>query len=84
MFTVYVIRSSRGIRYIGYTRDLVKRLEQHNSGISKFTSRDSHWRLIYRESYPTRAKAINRERWLKGGEGRRFLDAIEKTMQLGL
>jgi putative endonuclease len=76
MFTVYVIRSARGIRYTGYTENLTKRLEQHNAGISKFTSRDFNWQLLYQETYETRAEAMRREKWLKSGEGRRFIDAI--------
>jgi len=77
MFTVYVIRSARGIRYIGYTENLAKRLEQHNAGISKFTSRDCNWQLLHQETYQTRAEAMRREKWLKSGEGRRFIDAID-------
>ena len=77
MFTVYVIRSSRGTRYIGYTGDLAKRLNQHNAGISTFTSRDSGWRVIHQETYQTRAEAIRREKRLKSGEGRRFIGTLK-------
>jgi putative endonuclease len=82
-FTVYVIRSQAGIRYIGYTEDLQKRLAQHNSGISKYTSRDTGWVLIYSETYSIRAEAMKREKWLKSGVGRRFLDSIEAELSSG-
>jgi putative endonuclease len=83
MFTVYVIRSAGGIRYTGYTEDLAKRLNQHNEGISKFTSRDSGWRLVYSEDYGTREEAIRREKWLKSGVGRDFLDRFENRQSGG-
>jgi putative endonuclease len=83
MFTVYVIRSASGIRYIGYTEDLTKRLGQHNSGMSKYTSRDSDWRLVYKEEYHTRAEAMRREKWLKSGLGREFLNRIENELISG-
>ena len=77
-FTVYVIRSKEGIRYIGYSSVLDKRLSQHNSGISKFTRRDSGWHLVYREEFKTRAEAMKREKWLKSGIGREYLDRMVK------
>jgi len=82
-FTVYVIRSKTGIRYIGYTENLPKRLEQHNSGISKYTNRDTGWVLIYQETYCSCANAMRREKWLKSGVGRRFLDSIEADSPAG-
>jgi putative endonuclease len=83
MFTVYVIRSARGLRYIGYTEDLAKRLDQHNQGLSRFTSRDSDWRMVYKEEHNTRAEAIAHEKWLKSGAGREFLDRVENSKSSG-
>jgi putative endonuclease len=83
MFTVYVIKSHRGMRYIGYTENLTKRLGQHNAGLSKYTSRDTDWKLIYQESYDTRSQAMQREKWLKSGAGRQFLDSLENDPQPG-
>jgi len=83
MFTVYVIRSERGIRYIGFTEDLPKRLGQHNTRMSRFTSRDFNWKLVYKEEYSTRAEAMSREKWLKSGVGREFLDRIENELSSG-
>ena len=83
MFTIYVIRSAHGRRYIGYTENLARRLNQHNTGMSRFTSRDSNWQLVYKEEYPTRAEAIGREKWLKSGVGRDFLDRVENRQLEG-
>lgn len=79
MFTVYVIRSDKGIRYVGYTSCLDKRMSQHNSGISKYTKRDSGWHLIHSEDFNTRSEAMKRERWLKSGLGREYLGSLESA-----
>jgi putative endonuclease len=83
MYTVYVIKSQSGLRYTGYTEDLVKRLGQHNSGLSKFTSRDTNLRVVYKEEYNTRAEAVAREKWLKSGIGREYLNRVENIQSSG-
>lgn len=36
------------------------------------------WKIIYQEQYVGRAEAVRRERFLKSGQGRKFLDYILK------
>lgn len=72
-YYVYVIRSKKGLYYVGQTEDLDKRLLQHNSGLSKWTKRDIEWKIIHSESYATRKEAIIREKYLKSGRGRQWL-----------
>jgi putative endonuclease len=76
MHYVYVMRSltDDGF-YIGYTRDLRKRLAQHTEGSALATARRRPWKLIYYEAYIEQVDAIGRERYLKSGAGRRFLRA---------
>jgi putative endonuclease len=76
MFTVYVIRSREGHRYIGFTSDLEKRLDQHNCGMSRWTKRGSGWRLVHSERFSDKTEALRRERWLKSGHGRAYLDSL--------
>jgi putative endonuclease len=79
MYLVYVLRSeSTGKRYIGQTANIVKRLEEHGSGLSRYTKGRGPWKLIYTEEFQTRAEAIKRERALKGGQGREFLNNLGK------
>ena len=75
MYYVYVLQSEidRGI-YIGYTADLVSRLRVHNAGKSKSTSSRYPLRLIYYEADVLEEDALGRERFLKSGSGRRYLD----------
>jgi len=62
--------------YIGQTDDISSRLLQHNEGISKWTRRGSDWNLIYSEQFRSRTDAIKRERWLKRGVGKEFLNDL--------
>jgi len=77
MYYVYVIKSqSHDTRYVGTTDDIYKRLNEHNLGKCRYTSGRRPWRLIYKEKYPTRGEAMKREKFLKSGQGRKFLDKI--------
>ncbi|MDP2653633.1 MAG: GIY-YIG nuclease family protein [Candidatus Omnitrophota bacterium] len=76
MFYVYVLRSLKNNkRYVGSTQLLPEeRLKQHNQGSNTWTKQNGPFRLIYSESYPTNSEARKRERFLKSGVGRKFLD----------
>jgi len=71
---VYVILSSEGYRYIGSTTDLEKRLFQHQNHLAGWTKRGTNWKLIYLEEFETYPEARKRERWMKTGTGRKYLD----------
>ena len=81
MFTVYVLYSDIHDKiYIGYTSDLQRRLLSHNE-LSKntFTSKFRPWRIVYTEEFETKKEAMNREKQLKTGAGRKFVwDLIEE------
>jgi putative endonuclease len=77
MYFFYVIRNSdRGIRYIGSTADIDKRLADHNAGRSRFTKGSRPWILVYSEKFGTKHEALKRGRYLKSGKGREILDRI--------
>ncbi|MFZ4775297.1 MAG: GIY-YIG nuclease family protein [Terrimicrobiaceae bacterium] len=75
MFYVYVLHSlgDAGL-YIGFTGDLRRRLRVHQCGESFGTAFRGPWKLVYYEAYLEQADAEGRERLLKSGGGRRFLD----------
>lgn len=79
MYKVYVLRSLSGQgRYVGSSSDFEKRFLDHNSGKSRYTKNRGPWKTIYTEEYSSRGEAIRRERFLKSGKGREFLDSLKE------
>ncbi len=77
-FFVYVIKSSEGYKYTGMTEDIELRMQQHNEKtLSFWTKRGSNWKLIYKEEFYNKSDALKREKWLKSGAGRDFLNSLE-------
>jgi len=73
-FIVYVLASEKDSSwYIGYTSNLEKRINEHNSGKTITTSRKIPWKVIYCEVAFNKQDAIAREKYLKSGMGRRYL-----------
>jgi len=74
MYFVYALYSISFDRlYIGFTNDLSRRLNQHNSKKNKSTKAYVPWKLIHREEFETRLEARKREKYLKSGIGREYL-----------
>jgi len=73
-FYIYVLESIKDKKlYIGYTSNLVKRLEEHKKGSSRATKFRLPFKLIYFEGCLNGLDAQRRERYLKTTQGRRFL-----------
>ena len=73
-FYVYVLESLKdGKRYIGYTSDLRRRIEEHQKGKSYSTRPRLPMKLIYFEACTNKEDAERREGYLKATGGRRFL-----------
>ena len=74
-YHVYVLLNPDGKTYIGH--DLERRLAQHNEPDFRGTLHTKRhrgpWRLIHSEAYPTRGEAMGRERELKSGKGREWI-----------
>lgn len=51
--------------YVGWTTDLDRRLEQHNTGTGARSTRGRQWSLLYAERYQNRNDAMSREWHLK-------------------
>ncbi len=77
MYYVYVLKSdSTHKRYIGQTQNINKRISDHNNDESRYAKGRCPWKLVYSERYGTRTEAILREKYLKTGVGREFLDSL--------
>ncbi len=66
-YYVYLLTNKKnGTLYIGFTRDLSKRIEQHKTGAFEgFSKKYGLKRLVYFESYEDVNEAIAREKQLK-------------------
>ena len=77
MHIVYILSSLVAKKsYVGMTDDLDRRLLEHNSGKSKYTSSYAPWKVIYEEKHQSLADARNREKYFKSTSGRRLLKKI--------
>ena len=77
MFYVYVIESQKNFDlYKGFTVDINKRLKEHNRGLTESTKNGRPWKLIYCEVLRNKQDAVEREKYLKSGWGRKYLDKV--------
>ncbi|MBL0065562.1 MAG: GIY-YIG nuclease family protein [Bacteroidetes bacterium] len=66
MFFVYIIySSSHDVYYKGVSEEPLRRLEEHNSDRSRYTSGKGPWELVYTEQLPTKRDALIREKQIK-------------------
>jgi len=74
MFYVYIIRSKTrpDQTYVGFTEDLRQRLATHNQGGSPRTAKFSPWQIVFYCAFPSKAKALAFERFLKSHSGKAF------------
>ena len=73
-FITYILQSMNDhMFYVGYTTNLKKRLEEHNSGKVKSTKDRSPLRVVYYEVCYNQADALHREKYLKSSYGKRYI-----------
>ncbi len=74
MYYVYVLRSEKDSNlYTGFTSDLKRRFQEHNSGEVASTKHRTPLQLIYYEASRNRSDALRREKYLKTSYGKRYL-----------
>ena len=75
MYYVYYLRSTAfpDKTYIGYTTDLQRRLEEHNTGKSTYTKQFTPWKVVGFFGFDEQSKALRFEQYLKSNAGRIFL-----------
>ena len=76
---VYLLRSKLDNSfYVGYTRNLKRRLMEHNSGLNSSTKHSKPWDLIFFEGYLNEVDAKRREKYLKTNQGARIIKRMIK------
>ena len=59
---------NKKVSYVGYTKDLKKRIKLHNSGKGAKFTRGRKWELVYKEKISTKSQAISREYYIKNNK----------------
>jgi len=59
------------LSYVGYTKDLEKRLSLHNSGKGAKFTRGNYWKLIFKKKFITKNEAMSYEYILKNDKKKR-------------
>ena len=73
MYYVYIIKSLKTKKYYtGATNDLKRRIKEHNSGNSDFTSWSGPYELIWYSAFNSKNKAYDFEKYLKSSSGFAF------------
>lgn len=78
-YYVYILQSLKNNQfYIGFTSDLKKRIEKHNSNKNPSTKNLGPWKLIFYEAYLNKYDALRREKYLKSTKGRTTIKSMLK------
>ena len=74
-YFVYIIYAAKLDKYyVGQTESVELRLNQHNTGMSTYTSKASDWEMKYTEEFSTRTMSIRREREIKSKKSRKYIE----------
>ncbi len=79
-YYVYILFSLKCHRfYTGHTGNIIKRFHSHNGLATKgYTIRCRPYVLVYWEPFDSKPEAIQREKFLKTGAGRRWVAENEQ------
>jgi len=82
LFYMYILKSQKtGRFYIGFSTDLVKRIENHNKGTTRSTKSGRPWVLYYYEQFTSRSAALKREKEIKSWKSHRLVEELAGTTQ---
>ena len=83
MYYTYALISKRNSKfYFGHTKDLERRILEHNTKGEKkrFSCVNGPWELIFSDKFNTRSEAMRYEKFLKSGKGREYVkERIRKS-----
>ncbi len=80
-YYVYVLLSMKDHKmYIGFSRNVHKRFQQHNSAKNRSTANRRPLKLIYYEAHISKTTALRREHYFKITKGKTTLRIILKDI----
>lgn len=84
-YYVYMLECSDGSLYTGYTNNIDKRLDTHNSGKgAKYTRSRLPCKLVYVEVYASKQEAMSREWYIKHKLCRKEKLQLIQTYEYGI
>ena len=77
MYGIYILKSKKdkGL-YVGYSKDVKERLDEHNNGQVPATQDRRPLEVIYCELYKNKKDTMQRENYFKTGWGRNHIKKI--------
>ena len=81
MVTLYVLKGETGKRYVGITQDLPRCLREHRARKSKGSQMLGNLFVLHTETFPDHKAARQREKFLKSGQGRKWLNTLESQSE---
>ena len=78
-YSVYILKSVYYSRYyIGHSKNIYKRLTEHNSGKVKSSKAYIPWEIVYIEKFDTKSEAYRRELQIKSYKsGKAFKELLK-------
>lgn len=77
MVILYVLKGETGKRYVGITNNLARRLEEQSKKTTKGGQLLDNFFVLLTEEFPDYKTAGEREKFLKSGQGRKWLYEFE-------
>ena len=75
MYYAYILKSINfDEMYVGSTNNLIKRIDDHNSGKSLHTKKFKPWKIVTYVAFDNKQRALQFEKYLKTGSGRAFVN----------
>ena len=75
VYYVYLIKTLKGFinkSYVGYTNNLLKRIDNHNNNLGAKSTKGYKWELIYKKRFYSKNKALSFEYKLKKDRNERL------------
>jgi len=82
MYYVYVLKSESDKIYVGYTKDLKRRLKEHKAGKDITTRTLKTNKLIFYEAFLDKRDAVRREKYFKTTKGKSSLRQIIRNSSM--
>jgi putative endonuclease len=83
MITIYILKLADGTHYTGITKDLSRRMSEHNRGKCRYTHDKLPFSIIHTEEKENYKTAATLERHIKNTGTKRYLKSLELKKLFG-